>query len=76
MIEIQETKQISTIREHIISFILDNKYELNFVVKEEDGYIFEYWQSHNPGDPKYIHANKLTNEQRMEIDTFIHEFKF
>jgi hypothetical protein len=73
MIEFQDSKQLSQTTEHIISFILDGKYEMTYIVKESGGEVVEYWQSHTKTS---THANLLTNEQRMEIDTFINDYTF
>lgn len=73
MIELLDTKQIAVTTEHIISFILDDKYEMTYIVKESEGEVVEYWQSHTKTS---THANLLTNEQRMEIDTFINDYIF
>lgn len=73
MIELEDTKQISEIREHIISFTLDGKYLMTYIVKEDGSSVIEYWQSHTKTS---THANLLSNEQRMEIETFINDYKF
>jgi hypothetical protein len=73
MIEFQDSKQLSQTTEHIISFILDDKYLMSYIVKEDGSSVIEYWQSHTKTS---THANLLTNEQRMEIDTFINDYTF
>jgi hypothetical protein len=73
MIEFQDSKELSQITEHIISFILDGKYEMTYIVRESGGEIEDYWQSHTNTS---TNANLLTNEQRIEIEAFINDYTF
>lgn len=73
MIEVEYCKPLREIREHELFFVLDGEHEMNYYVQEVDNYVIEYSQLHTETS---THANKLTNEQRMEIDTFIHDYNY